>query len=121
MKNAGYSLIEVLITITILSLGLLGIASLTVGIIRGNKFSNELSTATSLAQHKMEKIKGLGYSGTPPADFITTEDYNTIIDYPLYKRLTSIEADSPDKGMKTIIITVYWDKHSIKFQTILGE
>ena len=53
----GFTLIEVLIAIVILSVGLLGMASLTVGIIKGNKFSNDLSTATTLAQDKMEDIR----------------------------------------------------------------
>ena len=53
----GFTLIEVLIAIVILSVGLLGMASLTVGIIKGNKFSNDLSTATTLAQDKMEFIR----------------------------------------------------------------
>ena len=55
-KSGGFTLIEVLITIVILSVGLLGMASLTTGIINGNAFSKNASTATTLAQDKMEEI-----------------------------------------------------------------
>ena len=48
-SHNGFTLIEVLVAIVILSVGLLGMASLTVAIIQGNKFSNDLTTATTLA------------------------------------------------------------------------
>jgi len=61
-NDNGFTLIEVLIAIVILSVGLLGMASLTVGIINGNRFSNDLTTATTLAQDKMEDIRRAGYA-----------------------------------------------------------
>ncbi len=107
-ENKGFTLIEVLVAIVILSVGLLGMASLTVGIIKGNKFSNNLSTATTLAQDKMEDIRRLGYSGMPAATTTTTEDYNSITGYGTYKRVTVTTVDSPAVGMKTITVTAYW-------------
>ena len=58
LKNdPGFTLIEVLIAIVILSIGLLGMASLSVNIIKGNRLSNDLTAATTLAQQKMEDIR----------------------------------------------------------------
>jgi len=94
----------------ILSIGLLGMASLTVGIINANKFSKELTTATTLAQEKMEDVRRKGYSGMPDPTKSNPEleDYNSITGYPQYKRVTLTAVDSPAAGMKTITITVYW-------------
>ncbi len=113
----GFTLIEIMVAITLLSIGLLGMAGLTVGIMRGNALSSEVTTATALAQAKMEDIKRVGYSGATEI----TEDYNSIAGYPLFKRDTEIDVDTPDLGMKTVTITVSWDSDasSIAVETIL--
>jgi len=107
-RDKGFTLLEVLIAILILSVGLLGMASLTVAIIKGNKLSSDLTTATTLAQDKMEDVRRLGYSGTPATDDTNTEAYGTITGYATYKRVTVTTVDSPAVGMKTITVTAYW-------------
>lgn len=121
--NKGFTLIEIMVAIVILSIGLLGMASLTVSIIKGNKLSNNLSVATTLGQDKMEDIRRLGYSGTPTTTTTVTENYNTITDYGEYKRVTETTIDSPATGMKTITVTTYWDSdaHSVEVKTILAQ
>ncbi len=113
----GFTLIEIMVAITLLSVGLLGMAGLTVGIMRGSALSSEVTTATVLAQAKMEDIKRVGYSGATEI----TEDYNSIAGYPLFKRDTVVDVDTPDLGMKTVAITVSWDSDasSIAVETIL--
>ena len=116
-NRRGFTLIEIMVAVTLLSIGLLGMAGLTVGIMRGNSLSNQVTTATALAQAKMEDIKRVGYSGATES----TEDYNAISGYPLYKRATEIDVDTPDLKMKTVTITVSWnsDASSIAVETIL--
>lgn len=122
-KNKGFTLLEVLVSIVILSVGLLGMASLTVGIIKGNKLSNDLTTATTLAQDKMEEIRNGGYDGLPSSDTTDTEDYGDITDYTQYKRVTETDVDTPATGMKTVTIKVYWasDDHHVELKTILAQ
>jgi len=119
--NGGFTLIEVLVAMIILTVGLLGTAALIAGIIRGNKVSNRISTATTCAQDKMEDIKRLGYSGTPTSDTTTTESYNSITNYSLYKRVIFTDVNNPT-GMKTVTVTIYWDSDnsSIELKTILA-
>jgi len=123
-NDKGFTLLEVLIAILILSVGLLGMASLTVAIINGNKFSNDLTTATTLAQDKMEDVRREGYDdvgdiGDPD------EDENPITDYPQFRRITSIQGvGSPAvSGLKSITVTVSWDSnaHSVELKTILAQ
>lgn len=123
--SQGFTLLEVLIAIVILSVGLLGMAALTVGIIKGNKLSNDMTIATTLAQDKMADLRRLGYSGTSATTTTDTEDYNSITDYAAYKRVIVTTVDSPVAGMKTIVVTAYWEdtvgEHSVQLQTILAR
>jgi len=122
-SEGGFTLIEVLVAIVILSIGLLGMASLTIGIIKGNKLSNDLTTATTLAQDKMEQIRNSGYSALPSSDTTDTEDYGEIPDYPQYKRVRDTDVDAPATNMKTVTVTVYWDSdnHNIEIKSILVQ
>ena len=86
-SNKGFSLLEVLITLVILSVGLLGTAEMQVTSISGNAFSNNVTVATGLAQNKLEELKKLPnsdatlsagdhYEGTLPGTPIFSRSYN---------------------------------------------
>ena len=121
-NNKGFTLMEVLVAMVILTVGLLGTAALITGIISSNKLSNRISTATTCAQDKMEDIKRLGYSRMPTSDTPTTEPYNSIANYSLYRRVTFTDVGNPAAGMKTVTVTVFWDSDnsSIELKTILA-
>jgi len=120
-EREGFTLLEVLIAIVILSVGLLGMASLTVGILKGNKLSNDLSKATVLAQDKMEDIRRTGYTGVTneiKAELPTPDNE--------YKREVTVTADSPATNMKSISVKIYWggsskEDHDVEIETILAQ
>ena len=115
-NNSGFTLMEVLVAMLILSVGLLGMAALITGIINSNKLSNRISTATVLAQDKMEDIKRIGYDNA-----VSETKASMSSPYANYEREVSI-ASGPATGMSTVTVTVYWDTNkSVVLQTILAK
>lgn len=54
--QGGFTLVEVVMTMVLLSVGLLGLAPLMVAVFQGNRFAQEMSLATVLAEDRMEEI-----------------------------------------------------------------
>ena len=122
-NQKGFTLLEILVAITLMAVALLGMAGLTAALVQGNDFSKRLTTASTLAQDKLEDMTKLGYGNTATTDTTVTEGYNTIPNYTAYKRVTFTDVDSPAAGMKTITVSVFWagDTHSVAPQTILTQ
>ena len=123
-NNNGFTLIEVLIAIVILSVGLLGMASLTVGIIKGNQFSNQLTTATTLAQDKMEDLRRIKETGF--SNVVAETKAVCLSPYDQYKREVLVTDDSPATNMKTVIVKAYWggaskEDHNVELKTIFAQ
>ncbi len=118
-RQNGFTLIEVLIAIVILSVGLLGMASLTGSIILSNKLSNDLTTATTLSQDKMEDIRADAYGSVASETKVACST-----PYAAFQREVTVVNDSPAAGMKTVTVKVYWgpsDAHNVELKTILSQ
>ena len=72
--QSGFTLIEVLVGITILSIGLLGVAKMQISAIRGNYMSSTTSVALNLAQEKMEELSVLSYNDSELDDSNTSNN-----------------------------------------------
>lgn len=114
----GFSLIELLVAMLVLSTGLLGLGRLTVGVMEGNRAGRHHGVATLLAQDRIEGLKGPGGGGAG-----STEDYGTIPGFPSYKRVTDVRPDTPEAGLSTVTVTVYWsrDARSAVLRTLLDR
>ena len=125
-KNGGFTLTEVLIAVVILSVGLLGLSAMTVAMTKSQAFGNKLTTATALAQKKLEEIKNTSYTDVVSANY-PLEGYNTIPRYPQFSRSVTITADSPLADTKTVMVTVAWKRdtagtpYNVTLQTIVKK
>lgn len=141
--QSGFTLIEVLVGITILTIGLLGVAKMQISAIRGNSMSSCTSAALSLAEEKMEGLMVTSFNDASLDDdeagnnsdltSITTIDHEETdnIDETgginargRYRRIWNI-ADHPATGedlptMKSVTVIVTWenDKHRVLLSSI---
>lgn len=71
-NNKGFTIIEVLIAILILSVGILAAAGMQIGAIQGNAGSAELNGAMSLASGQLETLLATPWTAAGvPADTVT--------------------------------------------------
>ena len=116
-KQEGFTLIELMIAIVILSVGLLGMATLTGSIVQKNKFSNDLTAATTLAQDKLEDVRANGY-----ASAVSETKTACATPFSEYQREVTVSNNTPAAGMKQVTVKVYWgpsDAHDVEIKTIL--
>jgi type IV pilus assembly protein PilV len=126
----GFTLIEVLVALVVLSIGMLGMSRITVSTVSVHTSNERLARASALLQDSMERIKRTGYgsanAGTVTDAYGLMSSYNengTTSNYGIYKRVTSIAADTPATNMKTVTVTVFWqnDRQALSASTILAQ
>ena len=105
-SNKGFTLLEVMIALVILSVGLLGLAALQLVSIKNNAFSSEMTYATMLAQQHAEILKSRAFTDGD----LTEGDHSATgsskgVQYTVAWNVTD---NTPDTDMKTINLTVQW-------------
>jgi prepilin-type N-terminal cleavage/methylation domain-containing protein len=75
-REAGMTLVEILVALTILGMALLSLAPLFSGAVRTNASSNQLTNANTLAREKLEELSG--YPRTDPR-LTVTDDSNAAV------------------------------------------
>jgi prepilin-type N-terminal cleavage/methylation domain-containing protein len=113
---AGFTLVEVLITITILSLGIVAvISSVSVGV-KGVDRGRKSTTALFLSEQRMEQIKAFAVSKDPlqgwgnvAAAAFPAEAYGAIAGYPEYRRTVTITNNpAGTANTKQVEVWVYY-------------
>ncbi len=136
-RQGGFTLVEIMIALVILTVGLLAIAKMQVSAIQGNYFSSNTSTALSLADDKMEDLLNKPFTD---ADLVDTQAGNNgdltslvlkdheelnvndagVVGGGLYHRVWNIADNTPITDTKTITIVVTWDndRHPVVLSSI---
>ncbi|HDY68384.1 MAG TPA: hypothetical protein ENH85_11410 [Candidatus Scalindua sp.] len=95
--------------------------SLIITVMKGNTLSKRVTTATTIAQDKMEDFKRMDY-----ASVVYGSDTNTDYDTDYYWE-ADVEDDTPATDTKTITVDVYWnpaavnEKHKVELKTIIAQ
>jgi len=116
----GFTLIEIMITLVILSIGLLSLAGLQVSAIKGNANSKRMTTAVSIAEKKIEQIKNIPYTDiqSESAQQFTVERVN-------FTQQVTVTANNPLQNTKKIDITVSWKggskSYTVPLSTIISQ
>jgi type IV pilus modification protein PilV len=133
---AGFTLIEVLVAIVILTFGLLAVGSMQISAIRGNFMGGNTSIALSLASEKMEDLLNKDYNHADLADSVTgnngTLSSTTSVDHQetlseegvvganaFYRRIWNV-ADQTSPITKNVMVIVTWqnNKHRVSIASI---
>lgn len=67
-KDQGFSLIEVMVAIMILTVGLLSLAQMMVVATSSNTLSGRMTSCSSLAKEQMERLKAAPFYSTPQSN-----------------------------------------------------
>jgi type IV pilus assembly protein PilV len=112
--NKGFTLMEVLIAIVILSVALLALAGLQIISIRGNSFGGTMTDAVTLARDKMEDLKQDDW------DNVVTGNDTQVARGINYTRNWTVQTVS---NTKEVMVTVSWDNgnHQISLVTTLAD
>lgn len=119
IEKKGFTLLEVMITLVILSVGMLGLASMQIMAIKGNSFGQRLSIASTLAQNKLEEIRQVAFDSIADGNDVCTDQINRVS----YNRQWTVQNDTPQPNMKTVDIRVRWmgseAQRSVSYSTII--
>lgn len=127
-KGSGFTLLEVMIALVILSIGMLGLTALQVIAMRSNAFSSEMTYATMLAENRLEAFRNMDYDSVSSGSENIAADAKTKgIAYFLQWAVTD---DTPATDMKRIVLAVTWTgsvagqssaQHSATFTAVISR
>jgi type IV pilus assembly protein PilV len=118
-KSKGFSLIEVLIAIVILSISLLGMASLMASATKYNASGGRLTEATTFAQDELEILRI-----TPWTLIITNADTITVPNTERMYTRSWVVVPNADNTLKTVTLTVSWSDgvaHSVSIVSAIAK
>ena len=110
-KEGGYTLIEVLVSLTIFAVGLLAIAGMQITAIRMNSIAGKLATLSTWGMDKIEELSALSYSD-PLLDSAGNPHQEKLGNYIISWIVID---DNPVSNTKNITVTVTGQGKRAKF------
>lgn len=117
----GFTLIEIFITIVLLTIGLLGTAVLTTGVVRGNQASKNMTTATAIAQTCFEENRRVGYSSAgaiPAGGSNSCVAGTTTVTSGGVSFTRTLTIDASVANIKTLTIAVSWSEGAVGTKSV---
>ena len=115
MKSKGFSLIEVLIALVILSVAFLALAGLMVQTTKNNSFGGRMTEAATFGQDKLEELRaGSWVAITPGSDKMSSNGMD-------FARAWNVTTNG---NLKTINIAINWNdstSHSIRLLSVITQ
>lgn len=122
MKNViqnvdGFTLVELLVAMTLLTIGIFSVISMQVTAIKSNSIANRLSTASALAQETMDDIMAWSISDTTLNASTTNAVYDlngpdsgtniTVSSAGTFSATYTTTINTPVAGVTRIVVNVY--------------
>jgi len=114
----GFTLLEVIVAISILTFGLLAVASMQMTAIRGNYNASNITEATTVAQDRLEDLMGLLYSDPllDPGNDLSDPNPPSPSGYTI---TYDVLDNNPRMNTRLITVTVQWQDKGVQKQTVL--
>jgi len=119
IKSKGFSLIEMLIALVILSISLLALASLMAMTTRNNSFGSHVTEAATFAQDKLEELQATSFVNI--ASGIDTRNGATGIAFSRNWNVVAVQDDEGKPNRRNVTITINWNdgtSHSISLFSV---
>lgn len=118
-RGRGFTLVEMMVAILLLGVGMMALAALTTTVTRANGRSASLTTASALAQERIERFR------IEPQATIAAGSDARVVDGVAFSRSWTVANGDPAPSLKTVAVTVTWVErgypHSTTLATILGS
>ena len=118
LRSKGFTLLEVLVALIILSFALLALAGLMVTTTKNNASGNHVTEAATFAQDKLEELRAVKWENLIDGNNTDQQGGSTGINY---TRNWNVKTNG---SIKTITINVDWNDrtaHSIKLVSVLSQ
>ena len=112
-KEEGFTLLEVIVAISILTFGILAVASMQASSIRGNSFASGVTEGTTWAGDQVERLMALSYDSAD-LDADPANNPHGPVTQGRYTINWNIADDTPMTNTKTINVTVTWTDQGIQ-------
>jgi type IV pilus assembly protein PilV len=122
-SEQGFTLIEVIVALTVLAIGIVSLSSVFPLAMRDVAESGSVTKAVQLCQQKIEDFQMLGFdSGELIQGYTHADSLNPIGG--IYDRTWFVTDDQPISGCKLIEVTVTWQERqeqSISLSTVIAQ
>src|SRR6266508_4443192 len=108
-QKSGFTLMEVLVAMLLL----------TIGVIKGNSYSKNVTTATVVAQQQIEQAQRIGYTNANSLAGTATVSMGGMS----FTRTTTVTDSSPAANMKAVIVSIAWTpgNNSVILNTTISQ
>ena len=119
-SNQGFTLLEVVIALAVVTIGILSLMALQVGTIKGNAFANTMTRATYTGSDVIELLQALPYND-PVYNIAAADDPHTDAELPSanlgpgVNNVQWVVNNGAIANTKDVVVTVnYRDKSAVK-------
>jgi len=118
-QSRGFTLIEVLIALVILSVALLGLAGLMVQTTKNTSFGGLMTEGATFAQDKLEELRATPWGNLASFSGVDQPQGSNKI---TYNRNWTVQPNPPSLGdtVRTISVTVTWNDRTQRTITLLS-
>lgn len=119
--NPGFSFIDVMLALVVLTIGMLALADLQIVSLKGNTATQYTAAAANIAEQKLEALKGMVYTSVVAETAIPVTDASGLT----FTRQVTVVNGPIAGSTKTVTVIVTWTDragllHTVSLATIIA-